>query len=68
MDAVTGSSPEKRAAHRQLEIDRCIKAIGRGDVYGFPQLLVRECEAIIAEEDSGWARAERSAYGMGAKA
>lgn len=62
-DVITGRSPEIRAAEREQTIQRCIRAIERGDVYGFPPMLVDECREIMAGE-SGWGLAERSALGM----
>lgn len=46
MDAVFGPSniEEMRAKDRE----RCIRAIERGDVYGIPPVLVRECLHIMA--------------------
>lgn len=48
LDAITGNSPEKRAEHRQREIERCIRAIQRGDTYGWPPVMVAECRHIMA--------------------
>lgn len=64
LDALGLSSPELREARRQETREQCIRAIKRGDVFGFPPALVRECQALMAEEDAGWALAEKSAYGM----
>jgi hypothetical protein len=64
LDAIGLSSPEAREARREQSRQRCIRAIERGDTYGFPPSLVDECRQIIADEDRGWALAERSAYGM----
>lgn len=66
LDAITGNSPEKREAHRQAEIAKCIRAIERGDTYGFPPVMVDECRKLMGDEPEpeGWGLAERSALGM----
>lgn len=64
LDVMTGRSDAVRAAERQQIIDRCIRAIRNGNTYGFGPALVAECKQIMAEEDHGWALAERSAWGM----
>lgn len=55
----------RREARRELDRQRCILAIERGNTYGFPPAMVEECRQIMADEQSGWALAERSAFGMG---
>jgi hypothetical protein len=47
IDRVFGTTPESRAADRQRDIARCIRAIERGDVYGFPPVLVAECRKLM---------------------
>lgn len=52
LDALALSSPEKREAQRQRDIESCIRAIHRGDTYGYPPVLVAECKRIIAERET----------------
>lgn len=47
LDALGLSSPEKREARRQQDRERCIRAIERGNTYGFPPSLVAECRTIM---------------------
>jgi hypothetical protein len=64
LDAIGLSSPEAREARREQSRQRCIRAIERGDVYGFPPSLVDECRDLIAERETdlsapvGWNRVE----------
>lgn len=61
IDALGLSTPEQREARRQQSREQCIRAIESGNTYGFPPMLVAECREIIAERETGWALAERSA-------
>jgi hypothetical protein len=63
LDAVTGRSDAVRAAERQQIIDQCIRAIKRGDTYGFGPALVAEAKQIMAEEDASLIYVERIAPG-----
>lgn len=64
LDFVTGDTPAKREQRLHEDRQRCIRAIEKGDTYGFPPVMVEECRKIMAESDVGWGLAERSAYGM----
>jgi hypothetical protein len=48
-DAITGDSAEKRAERDRVMHEQCIRAIERGDTYGWPPAMVEECRAIMAE-------------------
>jgi hypothetical protein len=65
LDAITGRSPEARAAEREQMIRQCIRAIENGDTYGWGPAFVAECREIIAEREcgdllppAGWSRIE----------
>jgi hypothetical protein len=47
MDATGVSSPEKRAADRLQMQQQCIRAIERGDTYGWPPMMVAECRKLM---------------------
>ena len=53
LSLVTGFTDEVRAARREETRQQCIRAIGRGNTYGFPPSLVAECRAIMASQDQG---------------
>lgn len=48
MDAIGMSSPEQRAESKREMEEQCIRAIERGDTYGWPPSMVAECRKIIA--------------------
>jgi hypothetical protein len=52
LDAILGITHEQRAEQRQQDIERCIRAIQRGDTYGYPPVFVNECKAIMAEREA----------------
>jgi hypothetical protein len=52
LDAILGITHEQRAEQRQQDIERCIRAIVRGDTYGYPPVFVNECRAIMAEREA----------------
>jgi hypothetical protein len=47
MDATGMSSPEKRATDRLQMQQQCIRAIERGDTYGWPPMMVAECRKLM---------------------
>jgi hypothetical protein len=49
LDAIGLSSPEKRSAAAALMQEQCIRAIESGNTYGWPPLMVAECQKIIEE-------------------
>jgi hypothetical protein len=51
IDALGLSSPEEREARRAADREGCMRAIRRGDTFGWPGVLVDQCRAIIAERD-----------------
>jgi hypothetical protein len=52
IDALGLSSPEEREARRAADREGCMRAIRRGDTFGWPGVLVDQCRAIIAERDA----------------
>jgi hypothetical protein len=43
IDAILGITHEQRAEQRQQDIERCIRAIQRGDTYGWGPFWIAEC-------------------------
>ena len=51
LDALGLTSADERETYRRNLRASCIRAIARGDTYGFPPALVDECRAELAEDD-----------------
>lgn len=51
-DAMTGRTDAQRAEERRQMDEQCIRAIRRGDTYGWPPSTVNRCRQIIAERDA----------------
>lgn len=39
-------------AKRQEQFERCIRAINRGDTYGWPPMMVEHCKKLMAEREA----------------
>ena len=51
LDALGLSSPELRAERQRNLEEQCIRAIERGDTYGWPPMMVADCRRIMAERE-----------------
>ena len=47
-DAITGRTDEQRTEERRRMDEQCIRAIERGDTYGWPPASVERCRKIMA--------------------
>lgn len=52
LDSLGLSSPEVRAKRDRELREQCIRAISRGDTYGWPPALLAECRKLIEEQES----------------
>lgn len=49
LDRLGLDGPERREARLNAHYASCIRAIERGDTYGFPPMMVEHCKTIMAD-------------------